>query len=129
LAKCTAITRGGSRCKGIAIDSSDYCHAHHPDRAEQRKLAASRGGKRAGRGRPQAEISDIKRRLSELADAALEGEVDKGVAAVTSQILNVYLRAVSVELKVKEQQELEVRLAELELLVEQQKQGRSGYGA
>jgi hypothetical protein len=129
LAKCTAITRGGSRCKGIAIDSSGYCHAHHPDRAEQRKQAASRGGKRAGRGRPQAEISDIKRRLLELADAALEGELDKGVAAVTSQILNIYLRAVSVELKVKEEQELEVRLEELELLVEQQKQGRSGYGA
>jgi hypothetical protein len=42
LARCTAITGGGSHCKGMTIDSSGYCHAHHPDRAEQRRRAARR---------------------------------------------------------------------------------------
>jgi hypothetical protein len=46
----------------------------------------------------------------------LEEKVDKGVGAVASQILNVYLRAVSVELKVTEQREL---IERLELLEEQ----------
>ncbi len=65
----------------------------------------------------------IKGRLSDLAEDVLAGEVDKGVAAVASQVLNVYLRAVSVELKVKEVTELEGRLEELERLLESKKEG------
>jgi hypothetical protein len=128
LAKCTAITRGGDRCKGIAIDSSGYCYAHHPDHAAARKRAAHRGGKRGGRGRPQAELTDIKQRLSDLADDVLEGRQDKGVAAVASQVLNVYLRAVSVELKAREQLELIERLEALEETLGERK-GERRYGA
>jgi hypothetical protein len=128
LAKCTAITRGGDRCKGIAIDSSGYCYAHHPDHADDRKRAAHKGGKRGGRGRPQAELTDIKQRLSDLAEDVLEGRQDKGVAAVASQVLNVYLRAVSVELKAREQLELTERLEALEEALEQRK-GERRYGA
>jgi hypothetical protein len=69
---------------------------------------------RAGKAKPNREISEIKRRLSTLADDVLEGSVDKGVAAVASQILNVYLRAVSVEMKAREQLELIERLEALE---------------
>jgi hypothetical protein len=93
---------------------SAYCIGHDPDQAEARRRRASKGGKRGGRGRPQAELADIKRRLSDLADDVLEGRQDKGVAAVASQVLNVYLRAVSVELKAKEQTELIERLEVLE---------------
>ena len=53
----------------------------------------------------------------------LEGRQDKGVAAVASQVLNVYLRAISVELKVREVTELEERLEELERVLEQRKDG------
>jgi hypothetical protein len=67
-----------------------------------------------GRGRRQAELSDIKRRLSDLADGVLEGRQDKGVATVASQVLNVLLRAISVEMKLKEQLELVERLEVLE---------------
>jgi hypothetical protein len=50
LTSCTAITQGGGRCKGIAIDGSGICHARHPDRAGSRRRFASKGGKRGGRG-------------------------------------------------------------------------------
>jgi hypothetical protein len=128
LATCTGITRTGERCKGGAIDSSGLCYAHHPDHAEDRRRAARKGGLRGGRGRAQSELANIKGRLSELADDVLEGRQDKGVAAVASQVLNVYLRAVSVELKVREQAELIERLEALEMLLEQRKQERR-YGA
>jgi hypothetical protein len=118
LAKCTAITRGGERCKGIAIYSSGYCYAHHPDHEQDRRQAARKGGKSGGRGRPQAELAGIKQRLSDLADDVLEGRQDRGVAAVASQVLNVYLRAVSVELKAREQLEITERLEALEQLLE-----------
>jgi predicted RNA-binding Zn ribbon-like protein len=104
-----------------------YCWWHDPANADKRKQAAVRGGKRGGRGRPQAELVNIKQRLSDLADDVLEGKVDKGVAAVASQILNVYLRAVSVELKAREQLELTERLQVLEEALDQRK-GERGYG-
>lgn len=55
----------------------------------------------------------------------LDGSVDKGQGAVVSQILNVYLRAVSVELKVAEQLELEQRLEALEEALENQERRRT----
>jgi hypothetical protein len=124
LSRCTAIKASGERCKGRAIEGSEWCWNHNPDHADERRRHGAKGGKRGGRGRPQAELTDIKQRLSDLADDVLEGRQDKGVAAVASQLLNVYLRAVSVELKVKEQQELIERLEALEEGLEQNRGSR-----
>jgi hypothetical protein len=44
------------------------------------------------------------------------------VAAVASQVLNVYLRAVSIEMKLREVEELERRMEELEALVAARKE-------
>src|ERR671938_1923912 len=95
MARCAGITAAGDRCKAEAIPEAEWCWNHHPDYEHARRRRASKGGKRGGRGRPQAELSDIKRRLSDLADDVLEGRQDKAVAAVASQVLNVYLRAPS----------------------------------
>jgi hypothetical protein len=119
MALCSGIRADGGRCKAQAISDSQWCFNHHPDYEEARRRRASRGGKRGGRGRPQAELSDIKRRLSDLADDVLAGRQDKGVAAVASQVLNVLLRAISVETKLKEQFELVERLESLEEGLEQ----------
>ena len=124
MSRCTAIKASGERCKGRAIEGSEWCWNHNPDHADERRRHGAKGGKRGGRGRPQAELTDIKQRLSDLADDVLEGRQDKGVAAVASQLLNVYLRAVSVELKVKEQQELIERLEALEEGLEQNRGSR-----
>ena len=48
MGKCTAITRGGDRCRGVTIEGSDYCYAHHPDHEQDRRRAARKGGKRGG---------------------------------------------------------------------------------
>ncbi|MDP9487101.1 MAG: hypothetical protein M3Q49_15170 [Actinomycetota bacterium] len=70
------------------------------------------------------ELAEIKARLSALAADVLEGKADRGNAAVASQVLNVYLRAVSVELKVVEQREL---LERIEVL-ESQQGGKTRWG-
>ena len=128
---CTAITRGGGRCKGIAIDGSGLCHAHHPDRATHRKRAASKGGKRGGRGRPVAELAalrdenaDIRRRLLE----GGEGGLAPNVAAVAIQSLNTDIRAVAAALKAREVEELEGRLEALEEYFEQQRDDQRSTG-
>jgi hypothetical protein len=74
------------------------------------------------------ELADLKSRLSDLAEDVLMGTVDKGNAAVVAQVLNVYLRAVSVEMKVRETEDLGRRLEELEGLLESQK-GEGRWGA
>src|SRR5215216_6067984 len=124
---CLGTKRDNSPCTVSVEPPQTFCWWHDPANADARKQAAARGGKRAGRGRPQAELSDIKRRLSDLADDVLEGRQDKGVAAVVSQVLNVYLRAVSVELKAREQFELTERLEALEADLEHK--GGSRWGA
>ena len=126
MSSCSGITGAGARCRAIAITGSDYCHAHHPDRADARKRSARKGGKRGGRGRPVVEVADIKHRLEDLAEDVLDGKVDRGNAAVVGQLLNYALRAVSVGLKARETEELEERLAELETMLGQK--GRTGWG-
>jgi len=127
MSRCAGIRTDGGRCKAEAMPEAQWCWNHHPDYEQARRRRASKGGKRGGRGRPQAELTEIKQRLSDLAEDVLEGRQDRGAAAVASQVLNVYLRAVSVELKVREQQEITERLEELETLLEQRKQERR-YG-
>jgi hypothetical protein len=114
---CAGIKRDGGRCTATVEPPKTYCWWHDPTNAQARRRAAAKGGKgKAGR-----ELTSIKQRLSELADDVLEGRAERGVAAVASQVLNVYLRAVSVELKVKEVTELEGRLEELEQINERRR--------
>ncbi len=96
---------------------------HNPKFAEKRRRGQSRGGKN----KPTKELVDIKQRLSDLADDVLAGAVDKGVAAVASQILNVYLRAISTELAVREQLELVERLDAIEEALAARSEGRGWY--
>ncbi len=122
--QCSGITREGARCTRSVEGPNGLCWLHDPTRSEERRRAASK----AGRAKPNREIIDIKQRLSVLADAVLEDRVEKGTGAVVSQILNVYLRAISVELQVKEQAEILERLEQLEEDREREKESRR-YGA
>jgi hypothetical protein len=103
--------------------SSEFCLGHDPDKADERRRRASKGGKRGGRGRPLTELAGLKTRLSDLADDVLAGNVNRASAAVAGQLLNTIIRAVSVELKVREQQDLIERLEELEALQEGRDEG------
>ena len=117
---CAGIKADGGRCKAQATRNSEWCIGHDPDQADARRRRAQKGGRRGGRGRPQAELADLKRRLSDLADAVLDGTQNRANAAVAGQLLNTVIRVVAVELKVREQLELIERVEELESLLERQ---------
>ena len=127
MSKCTAITRGGTRCQGVAIDSSGLCYSHHPDKAEARRRRASKGGRRGGRGRPVAELGALRDENADIRRRLLDGELLPGVAAVAIQSLNCDIRALATTLKAKEQEELESRLESLEKALAHQKEARR-YG-
>ena len=124
MAKCTAITRGGTRCKGVAIDGSGYCYAHSPDHAAERRRAARKGGKRGGRGRPVAELGALRVENAEIRERLLEGELLPGVAGVAIQSINTDIRAVATTLKAREVEELEGRLEEVEEILRQRREER-----
>ena len=119
MSQCAGIKRAGGRCEAVVSGQRTLCFMHDPANAEQRKRAASRGGK----SKPNKELADIKRLITGLIGGVLKGTTNRGDAAVCGQLLNTQIRAVAVELKVKEQLDLVERLEELEEIVERQKRG------
>jgi hypothetical protein len=108
--RCSHTYEDSSQCRRIVSAEQEYCYSHDPQRASERKRNAARGG----RAKASGELGRVKARLHTLADMVEEGQMDRADAAVISQIWGTYLRAVSVELKAREQMELIERLEMLE---------------
>jgi hypothetical protein len=127
--RCTAITKGGSRCSHTAT-ADTFCHLHHPDRAEQRRRDASRGGKAGGNGRSSglSETAEAKRWIKGLVARLLKGEVERGVAATAFMGLGTLARYIELERRLIEQEELVARMEALEAGLDERPQGRNGGG-
>jgi hypothetical protein len=108
--QCTFIKPGGERCKGVPVRGSTLCAAHHPDYRERRRAGARRGGKARGAG----ELIEIKSEIRNVIEAVQEMKLNRGVGAVVFQGFNTLLRAVEVERKVREVDELEERIVAME---------------
>ena len=59
-------------------------------------------------------VKAIKDQIQDMVDKTLSGLLDRGAAAVCGQLLNIKLRAIEVERKVRETEEFEERLAQIE---------------
>ncbi len=108
--QCAGIKRDGGRCAVVVGPGQSHCYQHDPARAEDRRRNASKGGRSKGNQR----LAKLDKQLEDLAADALAGEVERGVATVVNQIINSRLRAVEIERKIKEAEELEARLEALE---------------
>jgi hypothetical protein len=128
MARCAFIKPGGDRCGSIAMKGYDTCYGHRPDLADERQRNASKGGKRGGRGRPQRETEAIKTQLEDLTEQVLSGDLETARAAVANQLINTRLRAIEVERKIREAEEMEERLTALEERLSQNRGGRK-WGA
>ena len=115
MGRCEAITKAGSRCQGGAMEGSSWCYSHDPALAETRKSNARRGGKTGGRGRSSlSETEQAKRWTTSLVTRLVRGEVERDTATAAFQGINTYLRAITVELQVRDQLEVVERLEALE---------------
>jgi hypothetical protein len=123
--RCPATKRDGGQCTTIVRSPQVYCYQHDPERADERKRNASRAGKSVG-GR---EIKDLKRRISEVIDAVLDGSQDRGRAAVAIQGFNALRGVLELERKIREAEELEARLVALEEALGQEEGGSRSWGA
>ena len=108
--QCDGIKRDGGRCTVVVGPGQSHCYQHDPARAAERQRNASKGGRSKG----NQKLAKLDRQLEDLAADALAGVVERGVAAVVNQIINSRLRAVEIERKIREAEELEARLEALE---------------
>ena len=61
--------------------------------------------------------SEVAEQVQNLSDKVLAGDLDRADAAVCGQLLNIKLRALEVGRKLREAEDLERRMEELEALV------------
>ncbi len=115
MAQCAGTKRNNESCTATVEPPQSHCWWHDPANAEERRRAASKGG----RGKPSREIRALKTQLEDLAASVLSGSVDRGNAVVVNQILNTRARLIELERKVKETEEFEERLERLEQTQEQ----------
>jgi hypothetical protein len=69
---------------------------------------------KAARSKPSRELIRLKAQLVDLTKDVLSGDLETGRAAVANQLTNTRLRAIEVERKVREAEELEERLEAIE---------------
>jgi hypothetical protein len=127
--RCLGTKRDGSPCTVTVEPPQTHCWWHAPENADARRRAAARGGKRAGRGRPQAETNSIKALLEDLTERVLAGDLPTGPAAVANQLVNTRLRTIEQERKNRETEDLEARIIELERTHEREKRPAPWRGA
>ncbi len=122
---CTATKRNGEPCTLPAGGAASLCWAHDPKNAARRRKGASRGGK----AKANRELPSIKALLEDLTDKVLTGELPTGPAAVANQLVNTRLRAIELERKIREAEEIEERVAALERSIRPRSQGGGRWGA
>jgi hypothetical protein len=125
MARCAGHKRDGTPCSLSARGDSAYCWAHSPEHSEERSQNAAKAGRARG---PGGEIIEVKRRLREVAEGVLDGSIDKGKGSVSFQGFGVLIRAIEVERKVRETEELIAEVEELKRMVNASGSGRSRWG-
>ncbi len=110
MAVCRATKANGEPCTLPARGPQGLCWAHDPANSEKRSRVASK----AARSKPSRELAALKAQLQDLTHDVLAGDLETGRAAVANQLINTRLRAIEVERRVKEAEELEERLEAIE---------------
>lgn len=117
--QCAGIKRDGGRCTVVVGPGQTHCYQHDPTRLDERRHNASKGGKSKG----NQKLAKLDRQLEDLAADALEGNVERGVAAVVNQIIGTRVRLLELERRVVEQEDILARLEALERARKQEKKG------
>ena len=107
---CVGSKRDGQQCTVIVEPPKTHCWWHDPAHASQRSRSASK----AGKSKPNTELSNLKIKVEELADDVLQGKVEKGRAAVCNQLYNTLLRCIEIERRIRLVDDIESRLEALE---------------
>ena len=124
MARCSAVKLDGTTCERIVDASQKYCYAHDARHQEARSRAASK----AARSKPRRDLQALREQASKLYEEVHTGEVEPKAGAVLTQITNTQARILELERKLKETEELEERLAALEVDARAEKEAGRQWG-
>lgn len=122
MARCRGVKQDGSQCTVTVNPPQDYCWWHDPANGDKRQRAASRGGKaKAGK-----VSKDLHALLESLTRRVIDGDLETSRGAVANQLITTRIKLFEYERRLKETEELEKRLEELEVGLNQKGQSRWG---
>ena len=107
--QCAGTKRDGSPCTATVEPPHTYCWWHDPQNSEERRRAASRGG----RSRPSREVRSLKAELRELIARVEEGQLHPTRANTMIRAYSVLLDYIKLERGVHLEEELAARLEAL----------------
>jgi hypothetical protein len=107
--RCHGTRRNGERCTQTVEPPNAYCWHHAPERAEERRRAASR----AGRSRPSTEVRTIKEEIKGVISGVKAGEIDRNDAAVMIQGYRALKDFIALERRIRVEDELAAEIEEL----------------
>jgi hypothetical protein len=125
MAQCAGTKRNGERCTASVEAPLALCWWHDGSNAEQRRRAASKGGK----SRPNRITKELHSLLESLTEQVVAGDLEPYRASVAGQLVGVRLRLLEYERRVKEQDELVGRLEALEEQITAEKNSESRRSA
>jgi|SRR5829696_4925902 len=107
--RCHGTRRNGERCTQTVEPPNAYCWHHAPERAEERRRAASR----AGRSKGNREVADLKGEIKTVIADVRAGDLDRNDAAVMIQGYRALRDFIALERQVRETDELAAEIEEL----------------
>ncbi len=107
--QCAGTKRDGSPCTATVEPPQTYCWWHDPTNSEERRRAASRGG----RSRPSRELRTIKEEIKEAIGKVERDELDRNTARAMFTGYSVLLDYIKLERGVYVEEELAARLEAL----------------
>ena len=108
--RCRGTKPNGEQCTLTVEPPNAYCWHHAPERAEQRRRAASKGGS----GRVSSEIKDLRRQLQDLTRDVISGDLETSKGAVANQLITTQIKLLEYERKTKALDEILERLEAVE---------------
>src|SRR5215207_1899512 len=109
--QCSGIRRNGERCTQSVEPPNAYCWHHAPERAEERRRAASKAGR--SRSFASTEVRTIKEEIKTVITDVKAGELDRNDAAVMIQGYRALKDFIALERQVRETDELAAEIEEL----------------
>jgi hypothetical protein len=110
---CTATTQYGRPCRHQPQPGKDVCWSHDPENAAQRVRNARAGGL-AVHSPASIELQELKDELKALIRDVKDGKTPPNVASVLAQLFNVLLRGVEQDRRIRELDDIEERLHQIE---------------
>ncbi len=107
--RCGGTKPDGSQCTVLVARDGEYCYWHCPDRQEERKKNAAKGG----RSRWSGELAEVRSEIRTAIEELKNGSLDPRTGAVVFQGYNTMLRCIEAE-RGSRLEDLERELAGLE---------------